>query len=607
MRRLFNKENYLNILTAISLILMIILFIVSISYLTLLNNLSLYFLLMFMMIEIIAIIFTIIYNIDKVKWIKIVSLIINIFNCIVFLVLTLVLVKVNLLFNNMTINDSTVKQTGYVSYNNTSHSFENLSDLNNEDITIGVVKDTNSDFYGKSALKNINTNDVIYYDDDFELFKDLVSTDKLDAAIFTRYYRQAVKASSEIEYVKYLDEVSDLYNFNVEVNKEKEDLSSNTFNILLIGFSKDSEDEEVGLADAVMLASINLGTLQVDLTSISRSTNVKFACAGGIRGKINETILYGEDCLMGTVEDLLDVDIDYYVKVNFHAVVDIVDALDGIVVDNPVEFVGQTSSSNRGEYTVWVPGGDGVYLNGEQALAFSRERNSYENGDLQRQLNQQQVISRIIEKILDKRYIGKIFNVIEAAGNNIETNLSKKQILNLVNRVLMSKNSTGIILFSKLGIYNLQVVGDYVESYDYYARLNQYVYKLYPDSIIECKDKINDILQTDKENIIQGSYLDIDAQDVYVEEGQYVDGYNNIEILYEELPNYYPLLIGEDYTYAILWATQNNVDLTVELVPKNSLEYDTTKAGQIISQSVTQGQLVEENKECTIKAMQGNS
>lgn len=584
--------------------LMIILIIASLDYLFLLNNLFLYIVLILVIFEIINIIVTIVYNIDKNKTFRIISTVLNCVNIFIFLIVSILLIRVNLLFNNMSIKDDTVNQKGYISYNINIHDYKDYDELKDKELKIGVIKDDNSDFYGKGAFKDLNLDNIVYFDNDFELFKALVDSNDLDIAIFDRFYRQAVKASSEIEYMNYLDNVKDIESFEVNAKKNKESLDSNTFNILLIGYSSDSEDSDIGLADGIMLASINLNTLQVDLTSISRSTDVTFACGGGVRGKINETILYDEDCLTNTVENLLDVHVDYYIKVNFHAVVDIVDAIDGIVVDNPVEFVGQTSSSNRGEYTVWVPGGDGVYLNGEQALAFSRERNSYENGDLQRQLNQQQVISRIIEKVLDKRYMGKLLNVVEAAGNNIKTNLSKYQMLDLVNRALSCKNYTGVTMFSKLAIYSLQVVGEYVESYDYYARLPIYVYKLYPKSLIECKDKINDVLQSDINNIVQGAYFSFTALEPFVEEGQIVDIYNDIDSLYEELPNYYPSFVGMDYALAISWAKVNNVDLTIEMISKGSSEYDPTKAGQITYQSIYQGQLVVENKECTIKVMQ---
>src|SRR5699024_10946322 len=99
-------------------------------------------------------------------------------------------------------------------------------------------------------------------------------------------------------------------------------------------------------------------------------------------------------CTIDTVEDLMDINIDFYFESNFAALVDMVDAVGGIIIDNPYEFVRQ-ESDNRGKYTVWVPAGVNR-LNGEQALAYARERHLYATGDIQRQSNQQQVIQAFL-------------------------------------------------------------------------------------------------------------------------------------------------------------------------------------------------------------------
>lgn len=62
--------------------------------------------------------------------------------------------------------------------------------------------------------------------------------------------------------------------------------------------------------------------------------------------KINNSRVRGRQCTIDTVKQLLDVDVDFYFESNFHGIIEIVDALGGVIIDNPKEFVGQDSSVN---------------------------------------------------------------------------------------------------------------------------------------------------------------------------------------------------------------------------------------------------------------------
>jgi LCP family protein required for cell wall assembly len=162
---------------------------------------------------------------------------------------------------------------------------------------------------------------------------------------------------------------------------DEQDLTSEPFTVLLIGNAD-------GLSDTMILCSVNPISMRVTMSSLARDSYVPITCYGGAYNKLNSANAVSRDCLISTIEELVGVSIDYYVETNFEGVVEIVDALGGIVVDNDTEFVGQTSSSTRGTYTVWVPAGDDVVLNGEQALAFARERYAYATGDFARQEHQ---------------------------------------------------------------------------------------------------------------------------------------------------------------------------------------------------------------------------
>ena len=85
--------------------------------------------------------------------------------------------------------------------------------------------------------------------------------------------------------------------------------------------------------DSIMLLTFNPKTLSATVFSIPRDTYVPIACNNNKQNKINSAAAYGTKCMINTIENLTDITIDYFVKINFKGVVNLVDALDGIDVN----------------------------------------------------------------------------------------------------------------------------------------------------------------------------------------------------------------------------------------------------------------------------------
>ena len=101
--------------------------------------------------------------------------------------------------------------------------------------------------------------------------------------------------------------------------------------------------------------------------------------SGNQRDKLTHAGIYGVDVSMATLEQLYNTDINYYARVNFTSLIEIVDTLGGIDVNSEYAFEAQGYSFQKGVN----------HLNGKQALAFSRERHSFASGDNQRGKNQE--------------------------------------------------------------------------------------------------------------------------------------------------------------------------------------------------------------------------
>ena len=222
---------------------------------------------------------------------------------------------------------------------------------------------------------------------------------------------------------------------------------SEPFTILLIGI--DSTVDGLKQADSfngdsLMLITFNPKTMNATMLSIPRDSYVPIACFNGkYENKITHSAARGTSCVINTIEDFLDVEIDYYMKINFTGVVDLVDALGGIEVDVPYSFCEQNSKREFGDKMVYVTKGYQT-LNGEQALAFSRNRKTnaqycskeWTQGvrdDFVRANNQQTVVQAILDKMKGFTSIDRLKAVLDVISNNLDTNMSEETILSFYN------------------------------------------------------------------------------------------------------------------------------------------------------------------------------
>lgn len=525
--------------------------------------------------------------------------------------------------------DNAIENTGTDQYETINGSFvyyskdgtEKYKDLDSlksvSNLKVGVVFDDGIGV-ATAAQKLMEENGidatVTTYSSSEELLGNLLGngTDDIDVAVFPSSYRQRWLADEEVDYAQYLDHVYDFYKFEDKVktgeNKNaNKTLYTEPFNILLIGFAPEDEAMTTGLADSIIVATVNPQTFTVSLTSIARDTYTKLACApNSERQKINAARAYSRQCLMDTVGELLGIEIDYYMEINFLGVVEIVDAIGGIVVDNPVEFVGQTASGIRGEFTVLVPAGENVFCDGEMALAFARERKHMPNGDFDRQQHQQQVIARITEKLLAMNDVNQALKVMEAAGKNFTTNLSLNQLTGIFNYIINHKNTIGIPTYNMIDIQNMRITGYDSWYYSYIMRLPQWIYRLYNGSIQEAKDRINDVMNVyDVNTIKQDSYMKFFIEYPY-ERGNLYSEYFNEEQVHEKMPASYPKFIGKDLATAMSLAQAQGISLDIKYIEPGSEGYNESLDGQVIDQYPRQGALVEEYPTGSITFMGSN-
>lgn len=216
---------------------------------------------------------------------------------------------------------------------------------------------------------------------------------------------------------------------------EVSNITTDPFTVLISGNDSYGSLNENSRSDANMLLTINPKTNTVLMTSIPRDLYVPIACSVGAencpdgeRDKLTHTGLYGIETTDQTIEEFLDIEVNYIVRVNFSSVVNIVDSVDGIDV-----YVEEGLDVD----TFYANGTEGVkegwnHLDGERALAFSRERYAYVDGDTQRVKNQQIVLQALIKKIASPSMLVNFDDFVNAVGIAFETNMPADQIKSFI-------------------------------------------------------------------------------------------------------------------------------------------------------------------------------
>ena len=182
--------------------------------------------------------------------------------------------------------------------------------------------------------------------------------------------------------------------------------------ILLLGV--DERENDRGRSDTIIVLTVNPNDQSMRMVSIPRDTRTEII-GRGFDDKINHAYAFGGvEMAMDTVENFLDIPIDYYVKVNMESFQDIVDAVGGVTVNNGFAFNYDGYTFNEGEIT----------LDGKAALAYSRMRYDDPRGDFGRQDRQKQIIQGVIEKGASFSTLSKFSDILAIIGDNIKTNLT---------------------------------------------------------------------------------------------------------------------------------------------------------------------------------------
>ena len=358
-----------------------------------------------------------------------------------------------------------------------------------------VLKDS-----GYSDISELDGEKLGYYDNKLDEPKEILSKieekisvdsvlySDLDETVDALMDKEVKMIVLEESYIKMLDEesgfsslIKSIYNFKIKIEvkdvSKDIDVTNEPFNIYLSGIDTYGEVSSVSRSDVNMVITVNPKTHQVLLTSIPRDTYVQLSGTTGYKDKLTHAGIYGVEKSISTIEEFLDIEINYYFKVNFTSVIDIVDTLGGVNVYSEYSFTSMDGYNYKKGYN---------YVNGEQALSFVRERKAFSLGDIQRGKNQQAMIEALIRKCVSPSIISKYSSLLDSINGKFATNMPISRMMNLIKMQLE-------------GNYEWTVTSNYISGTDgseyTYSYPTQKLYVMIPDddSVLDAKELIDKV------------------------------------------------------------------------------------------------------------------
>ncbi len=483
------------------------------------------------------------------------------------------------------------------------------------DVTIGMIEaedDVEGNILAKKLIKEQSLSNKIETYEDYhsmivDLYKGKIGGCFVSSNYAVQFGQESFEDLPEGQEPTPIDEkVKVVFSYS-EDRKNEDDAVLNTskkkktltepFTVLVMGVDSAINGLKANQAfngDTLILVTFNPNTLSATMFSIPRDMYVPIACNHDRYAKINSSAAYGSKCVINTVQQLTDIDIDYYVKINFTGVVDLVEALGGVYVnveepdfqinskyDCKGTICEQNSLRQFGDNMVYVPIGWQT-LNGEQALAYARNRHQFAQSDIARNQHQQQVIEAMAKKLKDIKSINDFENVLNTVSNNIETNMTPEQIMSFYNvgKDMLANTTTNSLSIKKtyLAYYSLPV---------YLPRSGMYTSALgyYPQSLEAITKLMRVNLGLEKEEVVKT--FDISYNENYETP---ITGYGLTGgAKLERVKGF----LGNNISEAIAWAQMNGLNYHSEIIT------DAAAYGTVVNQSRHEGELLKSISDIT--------
>ena len=383
---------------------------------------------------------------------------------------------------------------------------ETIADIVGKDLGIQETLDIE---HQAVALEDINneiskrgTINTVKYDDIYSAAEALYNNE-VDAILLTDVYADVL--SDNDDFNDFGEKTKIIYTVTQEVVEEHvrnavPSITNTPFVVAIAG--NDSSDyyyinNNRGRTDVNMLLVVNPLSKKILMVTITRDAYLPINGEMDKMDRLTNSSIFGVEVWKNTIKYLIDTDINYFVRVNFSSLVNIVNAIGGIDINNPIRFQSRKHLVFENGYGVyrsfWYDKGD-IHLDGNHALLYVRERYAFDDGDFTRNKNQARVLKAIINKLMSPAVLNYFDSLLSAVQGTFVTDFSMDEIYKLVQMQLDDMASWTFETCSVTG-----TVG-WGTSYTVGAgQGSSQMYVVYVDenTVKEAQDKINRVLKED--------------------------------------------------------------------------------------------------------------
>jgi LCP family protein required for cell wall assembly len=469
-------KKIVNFISKIISIILVILTVLSVGLILYVDILPSKYLLIFLFVVILVVGLILIFTLNS----KIKSKIKISFDIFSLLLISIMTIGLNYGFKTLgfldNLNAESYKTESYSVIVLKNSNYSKIDNLKNKDV--GYMKTMDNSDKVIDKLKEVILFDDKGYSDLSKLSNDLLDGD-IPAILIENSYKSILEEQNE----EFKNITRTLYTFNIKTDTENQsitkevDVKQKPFSVYISGIDTYGSITSVSRSDVNIVVTINPNTYQILLTSIPRDYYVPLHGKTGYKDKLTHAGIYGINTSTATIEDLLAMEINYYVRINFSTLIKSIDAIDGVNVYSKYSFTANGYKFVKG-YN---------YMNGEKALTFSRERHALPGGDRARGENQEAVIEAIIKKVATPVIITKYDSILKSLENTFQTNMPREDIISLVKMQIDKMPDWKISSISLNGF----------DSHNYtYSYGSQMLYVMEPDikTVETAKTAISDII-----------------------------------------------------------------------------------------------------------------
>lgn len=396
------------------------------------------------------------------------------------------------------------------------NTYASIKDIfsNNSSIEYSVMVTKTSDY---NDIFDINSKNIGFYKEDKytekaenELNKKInanyigySSLESLYEALIDQEIDAVMIMSSYIDVIENTENSKIIYTFKVDINHSgnTKDIDINSAFALYISGqdSFSSTVSETSRSDVNMLAIVNLKTKEILLISIPRDYYININGKDSY-DKLTHISLYGSDTAANSIGDILDINVDYFIKFNFTTFMNAIEFLLPLDVYSDYDFTTDVYDQTIGNTYSFSKGYNHI-TTGEMALQFVRARKNFAEGDRQRGINQARLLKAAINKATKPRVLLRYNDILKALNGTFLTNISDDSIMDIMKYVI---NNNG-----KYHITNYALDGS--DAYRAtYSTGSQHVYVMLPDqdTIEIAKSYIQSVLNGESPN------METDASDL---------------------------------------------------------------------------------------------